>query len=364
VYIEGDNVLVPAQVPLKDKDIERLNKWDIDEVYTDGALLSGAGGPGPEPRAGDGGSVAWIPAAEEKLLRVYKAAVDKVDVIFQDIVDGTNLHHEPIDALVSDLVEVVRNNRNEIIQLILLSGRVERKLSASAVHCLIFSTVIGQSMKLASHRLVQLATAALLHDVGMLKVDRELLNKQGKLSPDELNRIKTHTVTGYQIVSRDMKYPEDIALVALQHQEHWDGRGYPRHLRGEDIHLFARVVAVADTYEAMISERPYRNSIIAYSAMKSLLSDNGKRFDPRVLKAFLESLGVFPIGSIVQLNDSSIGRVTANHPQAPLRPQLELLLDEGGAAVEQRESIDLLERKNLFIVKAIDPKVIGTAGDG
>ena len=81
-----------------------------------------------------------------------------------------------------------------------------------------------------------------------------------------------------------------------------------------------------------------------------------------MLKAFLESMGVFPIGSIVQLNDSSIGRVTANHPQAPLRPRLELLLDSAGAAVEHRERIDLLERKNLFIVKAIDPKLIGAEG--
>jgi HD-GYP domain-containing protein (c-di-GMP phosphodiesterase class II) len=156
-----------------------------------------------------------------------------------------------------------------------------------------------------------------------------------------------------------MRYPEDIAVAALQHHEHWDGRGYPRGLRGEDIHLFGRVVGVADTYDAMISERPYRNSIIAYSAMKAILSDNGKRFDPQVLKAFLESMGVFPIGSIVQLNDSSVGRVTANHPDAPLRPRVELLLDASGTALEHREHVDLLERKNLFIVKAVDPKAFG-----
>jgi len=360
VYIEGDNILIPAQVPLKDKDIDRLTRWDIEEVYTDGALVAAAGGAGAPERTPE--ALAWLPAAEEKLLRVYKAAVDKVDLIFQDILDGTYLHHEPIDALVTDLMEVVRKSRNEIIQLILLGERVERKVSASAVNTLVVAAVIGQSMRLASHRLVQLATGALLHDVGMLKVERQLLNKEGKLSPDELNRIRTHTVTGYQVISRDMKYPEDIAVAALQHHEHWDGRGYPRHLRGEDIHLFGRIVAVADTYEAMVSERPYRNATIAYSAMKSILSDNGKRFDPQVLKAFLESMGVFPIGSIVQLNDSSIGRVTANHPQAPLRPRMELLLDATGAAVEHREQIDLLERKNLFIVKAVDPKMIGTEG--
>jgi HD-GYP domain-containing protein (c-di-GMP phosphodiesterase class II) len=358
VYIEGDNILVPAQVPLKDKDIERLTKWDIGEVYTEGTIISEAG-PQAQGRARE--AIAWLPEAEEKLLRVYRSAVDKVDLIFQEILDGTYLHHEPIDALVTDLLDLVRKNRNELIQLILLGERVQRKLSANAVDCLIIAGVIGQTLKLASHRLVQLATGALLHDVGMLKVGRELLDKQGKLTPEERNRIKAHTVTGYQTVSRDMRYPEDIAVAALQHHEHWDGRGYPRGLRGEDIHLFGRVVGVADTYDAMISERPYRNSIIAYSAMKAILSDNGKRFDPQVLKAFLESMGVFPIGSIVQLNDSSVGRVTANHPDAPLRPRVELLLDAAGATLERREHVDLLERKNLFIVKAVDPKAFGAS---
>ena len=93
--------------------------------------------------------------------------------------------------------------------------------------------------------------------------------------------------------------------------------------------------------------------------MKNVLSDNGRHFDPQVLKAFLESMGVFPIGSIVQLNNSSIGRVSENHAEAPLRPKIELLIDELGAQIEGTEILDLLSKKNLFVVKAIDPKMIG-----
>ena len=174
-----------------------------------------------------------------------------------------------------------------------------------------------------------------------------------------LNHIRTHPVMGYQIISKEMKYPEEIALIALQHHEHWDGRGYPRSLKGEDISLFSRIVTVADAYEAMVSERPYRNSMIGYTAMKNVLSDNGRHFDPQVLKAFLESMGIFPIGSVVQLNNSGIGRVSENHADAPLRPKIELLIDEFGNQIEGSETIDLLSKKNLFIVKAIDPKMIG-----
>jgi HD-GYP domain-containing protein (c-di-GMP phosphodiesterase class II) len=356
VFIEGDNVLVPAGVAIKDKDIERLSRWDIEEVFTEGSeIVEAAAKVAAELKD----SPAWLPPREEKYLKIYRSAVEKVDAIFQDIADETYLNHEPIDSVVKAMLDVLRQSKNEMIQLILLGEWMERRLSVSAVNCMIISAVIGNTMRLASHRLLQLATGALMHDVGMLKVEKGILEKQGKLSGEELTKIRTHPVMGYQIISKDMKYPEEIALVALQHHEHWDGRGYPRSLKGEDSTLFARVVTVADAYEAMVSERPYRNSMIGYSAMKNVLSDNGRHFDPQVLKAFLESMGVFPIGSIVQLNNSSIGRVSENHAEAPLRPKVELLIDEFGTHVEGKEILDLLSKKNLFIVKAIDPKMIG-----
>ena len=354
VFIEGDNVLVPTGVAIKDKDIERLSRWDIEEVFTEGSEIAEAAA---EAELKD--SPAWLPPREEKYLKIYRSAVEKVDAIFQDISDETYLNHEPIDSVVKEMLDVLRQSKNEMIQLILLGEWVERRLSVSAINCMIISAVIGNTMRLASHRLLQLATGALMHDVGMMKVEKGILEKQGKLSGAELTKIRTHPVMGYQIISKDMKYPEDIALVALQHHEHWDGRGYPRSLKGEDITLFARVVTVADAYEAMVSERPYRNSMIGYSAMKNVLSDNGRHFDPQVLKAFLESMGVFPIGSIVQLNNWSIGRVSENHAEAPLRPKVELLIDELGTQVESTEFLDLFSKKNLFIVKAIDPKMIG-----
>jgi HD-GYP domain-containing protein (c-di-GMP phosphodiesterase class II) len=358
VYIEGDNVLVPALVVIKDKDIERLNRWEIEEVYTEGNEAGGASEEVTTTRA----TAALFQPREERYLKIYRSAVDKVEAIFQDIVDATYLNHEPIDAVVKGMLDTLRQGKNEMVQLIVMGEWLERKLSASAVNAMILAAVIGSTLRLASHRLVQVATGALLHDVGMLKLGREILHKEGKFTETERTRMKTHPVLGYQIISKDMRYPEDIALIALQHHEHWDGRGYPRGLKGEEIGLFGRVVAVADAYEAMVSERPYRNSMIGYTAMKNLLSDNGRHFDPQVLKAFLESMGVIPIGSIVQLDNSSIGRVVANHAEAPLRPRIELLIDEFGVHVDGKEFVDLLDKKNRFIVKAIDPKTIGESG--
>ncbi|HQG40991.1 MAG TPA: HD domain-containing phosphohydrolase, partial [Spirochaetales bacterium] len=153
-------------------------------------------------------------------------------------------------------------------------------------------------------------------------------------------------------------YPDEVGVIVLQHHERWDGEGYPRKLKGAEIDILARIVSVADAFEAMISEKPYRNSMIGYQAMKHLMSDNGRRFDPDVLKAFLQSMGVYPVGSLVLLNNSAIARVVENHAQAPLRPKIRLLVDATGTVFQEHEGsmIDLLKEKALFIVRAISPQ--------
>jgi HD-GYP domain-containing protein (c-di-GMP phosphodiesterase class II) len=359
VYIEGENILVPAEIPIKEKDIERLTRWQIGEVYTEGEQIGeGTIYPQKPVQAGkdnrqDSG---LLPPGAEKLLKSYRSTIENVESILQVVNDGTAVNHRHIDAVVNDSVEQLRQQQNALIQLMLMEEPGGSKFALSAVNCMILATVIGITMKLTGHKLLQLATGGLLHDLGMMKIDRQILEKQGKLTETELNQVRTHPVLGYRIIAKELKYPEEIALVALQHHERWDGKGYPRRLKGEDIALESRIVTVVDAYEAMIGQRPYRNSMIGYTAMKGILSDNGKHFDPQVLKAFLESMGVFPIGSVVQLSNAAIGRVAENHPQAPLRPKLELIIDEAGNRLDGKEAVDLLERKSLFIVKAVDPK--------
>lgn len=353
VYIEGENILVPAEIPIKEKDIERLTRWQIEEVYTEGEQLGGEPVSAvPQGRADYG----LLPPGDEKLLQTYYAAIEKVEAIFKGIDNGTVMSHQPIDEVVGQTMERLRRQHNTWVQLVLMEQPGASKLALSSVNCMILAAVIGATVKLSDHKLQLLATASLLHDLGMMKIESRILEKKGKLTETELNQVRTHTVLGYRIIAKELKYPEEVALPALQHHERWDGKGYPRQLKGEDIALESRIVTVVDAYEAMVGERPYRNSMIGYQAMKGILSGNEKQFDPRVLKAFLESMGVYPIGSIVQLSNAAIGRVTDNHPEAPLRPKVELLIDEAGNRLESKEVVDLLERKSLFIVKAVDPK--------
>ncbi len=213
-------------------------------------------------------------------------------------------------------------------------------------------------MSMVKHKLLQLATVALLHDVGMLRLPPELLTKKGKLAPEELKKMRTHPIHSYKIITRELKYAEEIGLAALQHQERWDGAGYPRGISGRNIILPARIVSVVDSFEAMVSTRPYRGSMIGYAAMRAILSDNSRRFDPEVLKVFIRTMGIYPIGSIVLLSNGAIGRVLENNVDAPLKPIVKVMINERGREYpdDNGETLDLYNEKSVFIAKAVDPR--------
>ncbi|MDR0473344.1 MAG: HD-GYP domain-containing protein, partial [Treponema sp.] len=265
-----------------------------------------------------------------------------------------------VDNLTGRLLQAVREERDHIIGFI-LGGEVNGHMMAkNSVNTAILSFLIAMELKFTHHKVMQIVTGALLHDVGMLRLPKEITDKSGGLSNAEVQRMQAHPLYTYKIITKELLYPEDVGLIALQHHERWDGEGYPRRIVGAEIDIGARIVSVADAFEAMVSEKPYRNSMMGYQAMKNLLSDNLRRFDPDIIKAFIKTLGIYPIGSIILLNNGVIARVTEVQGDAPLRPKIRILIDEFGKMFKQDEGelIDLLTEKSLFIARALDPKEI------
>jgi HD-GYP domain-containing protein (c-di-GMP phosphodiesterase class II) len=370
VYIEGNNLLVPAGVEIRKKDIEHLNSWGIAAVETEGDPV--------QPKAGGdakGAAKAPAPAAPKKkasvisltevqenkgAYRSYIDLIERLDQVFTSIGSGISVEARSIDNITGRLLQAVREQRNSFIGYI-LGGEVSgHEMAKSSVNTAILSALIATELKLPNHKVMQVVTGALLHDVGMLRLPKEIVDKKGGLSASELQRVQAHPLYTYKIVNKELLYPEDVGLIVLQHHERWDGDGYPRRISSIAIDIGARIVSVADAFEAMVSQKSYRNSMMGYQAMKNLLSDNSRRFDPDVLKAFIQTMGIYPIGSIILLNSGAIARVVEVQGTAPLRPKIRILIDEFGKVFKQDEGdlIDLLTEKSLFIAKAVDPKEV------
>jgi len=149
------------------------------------------------------------------------------------------------------------------------------------------SSALAMALGFSDQEVKDITLAALLHDIGKMKIPKEILNKPGKLEPNEFQIIKKHTTLGYKHIIEEMKLPEHLAKVALEHQERYGGKGYPCGLKGEEISKFAQVAAIADVYDALVSERVYKKAILSHEALKIMLSEGSTSFNPYMLYKFV-----------------------------------------------------------------------------
>ncbi len=358
LYMDDENIVVPERVAVKAKDLERLKKWNISVVRTDGeAITADAEDDGP---GGLQGLIqkAFSSPAQREVTKLYMKYAQKIRDFFSEIDQRNPPDSVEIKDFIDKVLTLIHDHKEDVIQYILYGKHGESDEAENALNATILSILIGIECNLISHKIHQLAASALLRDSGMLRIPQAIREKKGSLTPEELQQIKTHPVHSYRIITREIGFSEDVGIPAMQHQERWDGKGYPKGSKGGEISLHARIISIADAFEAMVSERPHRSAMTGNQAMKAILSDNGRRFDPDILKIVIRTLGIYPIGSIVQLSNAAIGRVIQHHPDAPVKPKIKIMINEQGKAYldDEGDEIDLATAKGIFIAKAVDPK--------
>lgn len=195
-----------------------------------------------------------------------------------------------------------------------------------------------------------LVTAALLHDLGKLAIPKEILNKPGRLTPDEYQLMKTHSTRSYQLLSKRWNISAHIKQTVLLHHENVDGSGYPQGLMGDEQSLSVRIVHVADVYDALTSRRPYKKPYSPYEAVEYLMGACGIMFDKNVVEVFMERVPLFPRGTEVNLSDGRKGLIYENKGPHNLRPVLNM---------PDGTKLDLMENKNLNVT-ILPPEYLDT----
>lgn len=356
LYIDDENMIVPAHLPIKGRDIKQLQKWGVELLNTEGVLAV------DEIEDNTPISVVnYTSETQRSILQEYAEIVKQLRPQFDQIEKGELIDPAGVTSLVDGLYHLVKEHKDKLIEFILYGSEGELDFIENAINSAILSMIIGSNLNIPQHKLVVLGTGALLHDTGMLRMPEELRSKTGKLTKNEFQTIRSHPVMSYKVLVRELGFSDEIGLIAIQHHERWDGEGYPKALSGDKISLMARIVSITDAFQAMVSQRPYRDPMTGYTAMRAILSDNGRRFDPEILKVFIKSMGMYPAGSIIQLGDGAICRVLKNHKEAPLRPVVSIIIDQNGRRISEdsQTELDLLQAKQFYIARAIDPKDFG-----
>jgi HD-GYP domain-containing protein (c-di-GMP phosphodiesterase class II) len=232
-----------------------------------------------------------------------------------------------------------------------------------SVNVCILAIAIGKRLGLDKKTLSELGVAALLHDIGKTEIPTDVLRKPGKFDKAEWEMMKAHPVLGVRVLTR-LKGFSDLAMksmvVAFEHHMGINLSGYPPVLNPRPLHLFSRIVTVCDCFDAMTTQRVYSEAAKPRDkAMSYMLSQSGKQFDPVILKYFVNLIGVYPIGCLVQLNSGQIGVVMSTHPDAadPRRPIVKVITDPNGIEIDG-PLVNLMEEADWSIEGTIDPSQV------
>jgi len=239
---------------------------------------------------------------------------------------GRTLEMNQIHQVVDDCVDSVLRNDNAL----LLLTKIKNKDEYTAEHCInvsILSAAFAKHLGLLEGEIRTLALCGLLHDVGKMRIDDEILNKPGALTPEEFAVMKNHTTFGRDVLAALPRLAHAAVDVAYSHHERMDGKGYPRGLSGQQIPLFAKIVGLVDTYDAITSSRVYDKGRASMEALQIIHRNKGAQFDAELAVEFIRMVGVYPPGSIVEMTNGEVGIVVATHPTSKLKPRVLLVRD-------------------------------------
>jgi HD-GYP domain-containing protein (c-di-GMP phosphodiesterase class II) len=233
---------------------------------------------------------------------------------------------------ISLLIDFVKANKKYLLRI---QPTEEHKLDKNFLtsHCLrstILSIVIALQINMPMQKMIDLGVAAIIHEIGQIKLPPQLYLTTKPLSPQARNLLATHTVLGFNIV-KDLEFPLPIQVAILEHHERENGQGYPRRLTGNKISAYGKILSVACSYEAITSPRHYKEARSLYEATIELLLNKDKRYDDIVIKALVTAVSLFPIGTYVYLSNGKIAQVTESNPSDPRLPIVELVGEKNEA---------------------------------
>jgi putative nucleotidyltransferase with HDIG domain len=193
-----------------------------------------------------------------------------------------------------------------------------------SVNVAVLSVAFAHHMKFTREKVLAIGQGSILHDIGKAKIPIDILNKPGKLNAEEFKLIQAHPSLGVQLLEQESLSNEIIKEIILHHHEDYDGSGYPDKIGGTKMKRYAAIVAVADFYDALTTKRAYKDIILPAEAVNMILSQSGKKFDPRVVNHFVKTIGIYPVGTTVELSDERIATVIAFSPLNLLQPVVKI----------------------------------------
>lgn len=315
VYSSNDQLIITKGTRLDERMITRLRFYNIYGLYVY------HGNPNDEVTHKEDSYIEMLRSTSEfkKFNRTYVESVSKVEDSFQNIISGDD--ETQLDNLLEETDKILREGRNGAHIFEMLHG-IRNYDDMTYVHSLnvsLICSIFAGWLKMPKEEVRVLTQAGLLHDIGKMLIPKHIISKPSRLTEDEYEEMKTHSIKGYQAL-KDMNLDIRVKYAALMHHEKCDGSGYPNGFKSNQIEEFSKIVAIADVYDAMTSNRTYRQAICPFDVVENFERDGFLKYDPGYLMVFLERIVQSYLHNAVRLSDGREGEVIMINKLSLSRP--------------------------------------------
>ncbi|GEL77871.1 HD-GYP domain-containing protein [Tenuibacillus multivorans] len=334
-------VLLQKDVIFTERLIRRLKEFDFKYVFIEDAYSENI-----EPQS----------IIDEELRIETISKIRKTFKTF-DQFDATSQNQYVLERSIDDIKDTVHeiantiNHHDEILSIMSDIFMFDDYLYNHSINVTVYTLVLAKELQFSDKEIEEIGIGAMLHDIGKIKVPKSIINKPDQLSDIEFDVVKEHTTYGYEMLKKFSNIPSIVAFCAYQHHERLDGSGYPLGLKEANIHEYAKIMAVSDVFDAVTSNRVYRNAFLPHEGLEILYSGSDSLFSKKYIELFRKHVSIYPNGSYVELNDGRRG-IIAKQSKIPDRPIIRILEEEKlRLTLSELYEVDLSEHSTIMITK-------------
>jgi HD-GYP domain-containing protein (c-di-GMP phosphodiesterase class II) len=292
---------------------------------------------------------------------LHTGVLETLISVLDDVRRGGALRVPDLEIVVDGMVESVLRNSTAMALLVRMQ-KADDYTHAHSLATAMWALVFGRHLGLDRESLTALGLGGLLLDVGKTKLPKQLLKKRGPLTDVERMHVRNHVGLGLEIIRQAKSVDSRVLEMVATHHERFDGSGYPKGLTGNQIPVFGRIGGIVDSYAAMSSDRSYAKAISSYDAMREFKGLSDKSFQAELVEQFIQAIGIFPAGTLVELNTEEIAVVLKEHRASRLRPEVAIILNADKRPLDDFRIVDLddepddvSETPNLWILRGVKP---------
>ncbi|MGL1892631.1 MAG: HD domain-containing protein [Spirochaetaceae bacterium] len=354
LYLDKNFLLLPVDIQYTKDIADNLKRWSITHILSNDELQEIA----EEDRVAPLSSTSSITAGVEEhqgkqhAEEFYMKCLEFVNVLFKDFKNNEKLNLNNVSDKIKEIIKEVKEHPLYILRFASLPSFEHDYMVTHATKTTMLSIAIGDKLKLPQHKLVELGISCLFHEIGLLKLPERLYNGAGKITDEEKQALSTHTILSFRIL-KQLNVSRDVLLGVLEHHERENASGYPQKLPGEKISLFGKIISIACSFDAQISDRPFRNGKDAHSSLLNMMQQIGTLYNDKLIKGLVGLLTIYPLGCYIQMENGSIARSIGYNPENPTFPIMQQITTTSDSILAERPIINLSEENSSLVKKVL-----------